>query len=277
MRNVWTTIIALLPLLACCCDPAEDSNGKTPPLVVEGWIEDDGYPVVMVTRAVDLQGEVQDFDKCVEKGCRVSVSDGTQTVLLSGRIDNTYMPPFIYTTTKMKGEIGKTYHLKVETEKECVEADAQLLPYNLIRRLEAVRCEDSDTLYRVVAYADIDKDKNYKFFSRVMNNERRFYSSFIGTFEGRTYDAERGFDVMKGIHDTYNASYTPYYHRGDTVRVKLCTLTPEIYAFWRAYENTVSMSKNMFFTSVEGCPSNIPGALGYWAAYGYSARMVVVK
>ncbi|MCC8070836.1 MAG: DUF4249 domain-containing protein [Bacteroidales bacterium] len=271
------SILLSLCLSACADDEVERLTNADMPLVVEGWIEEGEYPVVMVTRAVNLLDTIGDLEQYVEKWCRVTISDDAQSVILTGRVDKNYTPPFVYTTSAIKGQMGHTYHLKVETESQTVESDATILPYTKIDSLRVKPCLDTDTLYRLVAYLSPDQEGYYKFFSRVVNEETRYYSSFLGTFDGLTYNTSNGIDVMKGIHDTYEGHFTPYYHLGDTVRVKLCSLEPSLYAFWKAYEDAVSLSGNLFFTSTKGCPSNIPGALGYWAAYGYSARTIVIK
>ena len=107
--------IACLLLLCGCSDvklPASE-----PVLVIDGWIENGKGPVVIVTTSVparDTLGNAEDLQKYVVTWTKVTVSDGEREVVLTGMMNDDYYPPYIYTTSYIKGEAGKTYTLKVE-------------------------------------------------------------------------------------------------------------------------------------------------------------------
>lgn len=284
MKNL--TIILLLVTLVGLSTSCESSNEpKLPsrlPLVIEGWIEDGEHPVVIVTRAVDLTQNIESFDKFVEKWCRVTIVDNDNpAVVLTGRLNDAYVPSFVFTSAKITGRLGHTYTLKVETETDTATATATIRNNARIDSLKIVKCAGSDTLYQIRAFPRINRNDNgyYKFFTKVNNEEKRYYSSFLGTFEGITYDSIQGFNVGRGIHQTYagEEKFTPFYKIGDTVSVKLCTLEKPVFDFWNAYENSVSLSGNVFLNVSQSCPSNIAGAKGYWAAYGKTVAFAIVK
>lgn len=270
-----------LLLLSGCESGTEPAMPSELPLVVEGWIEDGRRPVVIVTRAADLTDDIDSFDRYVEKWCRVTVDDGSTKEVLTGRVNHDYVPSFVFTSSKMKGSAGRTYALTVETETTTARAVATMPESPHIDSLRITPCSQSDTLYQIHAFANIDRSTGcyYKFFARVHNEESRFYSSFLGTLEGAAYDPAEGFGVSRGIHNTYSGSekFTPYYAAGDTVSVKLCTLEKDVFDFWNAYENLVSLGGNVFFRVSQSCPSNIDGARGYWAAYGVSEAFAIVR
>ena len=260
------------------------------PIVVEGWIEDGEHPMVIVTRAVGLTGDSIDFSESVEKWCRVTVSDSKGTSeILTARKNTAYMPSLVFTGRKIKGQAGEEYTLLIETDEAAYQASAVIPEPVRIDSLRVSKSEACDTLYQIHAFAAVDSSPAhyYKFFTQVRNKERRYYSSFLGTFEGAYYNPATGFSVSKGIHTDFKGffedpdwkkpDFTPNYNLGDTVSVKLCAIQPEIYDFWRAYENSVGLSGNLFFTVSQGCPSNIPGAKGYWAGYGATIRTVIVR
>lgn len=268
-------ILLLLSLGSCTDDAPANPDGPLP-IVIEGWIEDGEHPIVIITRAVDLTGNIDSFDKYVEKWCRVTVSDDTRSEILVTRINNNYTPSLIYTSLRMRGTVGGTYTLKIETETETYEAITTIPSPVRIDSLRAVPA--SDGRWRVQAYPRIDPseaNRYYKFFTRT-TDDRRYYSSFLGTFESAVYDPAAGYTVNRGIHDTFSEKFSPLYESGDTVRVKLCAITDDSFRFWNAYENTVSLGGNMFFNVSQGCPSNIPGAKGYWAGYGTSLAWVPI-
>ena len=109
------SLIALALLLAACT-PSWQPEGEEK-LVVEGWIDAGGFPIVMVTTSVPTSTEYQNIDDQKEhlvRHARVTVSDGENSVILTGMSSKSYFPPYIYTTADMRGVAGKTYSLTVE-------------------------------------------------------------------------------------------------------------------------------------------------------------------
>lgn len=279
MTRFVIILMSLFTLIGCVDD--EPLPPTKMPLVVEGWIEQGEAPVVIVTHAIDLTVDSASFEGFVEKWGRVSVFDGDKRYILTGRINKNYTPGFIFTSSRLVGEPGHTYRLLIETETDTVEAVAHMLPSAEISRIEVERQAGSDSLYSLRAYVDkLDSEAHYKFFARSHTLEKRFYGSFLGTFPATSYNPEQGMTITRGIHSPYEDAadnFNHYYTLGDRVSVKLCTLEPQIYDFWHAYDSNVSLSQNIFFTFAGNCPSNIRGGLGYWAAYGTFNRTVVIR
>lgn len=269
-------ILFLIFLTSACVGLDDEPAISAPPLVIEGWIEEGESPIVIVTHAIDLTQPVDTFDNLVEKWGRVSVFDGDTRYVLTGRINKDYMPSFIFTSTRLKGKVGHTYRLLVETESDTVDAYATMLPKANLLPLTIKKAEDRDSAYYVQAQIDnIDRNGYYKLFAKSEMTESRYFGSFLGTFAGNEYDDEKGVSVLKGIHSGYSdREKDHYYSPGDRVTVKLCTLEPLIYDFWRTYDENVMLSENLFFTFDGNCRANINGALGYWAAYGMSIRTI---
>lgn len=280
MKHISLLAAALLAATLFSCENSDIEPVAGPmPLVVEGWIEEGEAPVVIVTRAVDLTQPAASFDGFVEKWGRVSIFDGDKRYILTGRKNDDYMPSFIFTASRLKGKAGHTYRLLIETETDTAEAVATLLPSPSLKPLKVVPVEGPDTLFMVRAEVDgIDSDGYYKFFARSELTESRFYASFMGTFAGCDYDPEAGYYITRGVHSSFSDEELGHYYKaGDRVTVKLCSLEPRLYDFWRVYDSNVSLSQNLFFTFAENCPGNVTGALGYWAAYGTSSRSVRIK
>lgn len=270
-------ITSITALLAACSDPDEPS-AELPPIVVEGWIEEDESPVVIVTRAIDLTRPTDNFDNAVERWCRVTVYDGTTPYLLTGTINRNFTPPFIYTSSRLKGRVGHTYRLVVETETETASAETSLQASPRISQLEAVKSPDSENLYSIRAFIDdLPTEGYFKFFARSHQLETRSFPTFLGTFSSADYDPDSGWNITRGTHGGFNNDgFEHYYASGDRVTVTLCSLQPDVYNFWKACEAATSLSQNLLFTVARNLPSNIDGALGYWAAYGTSSRTISI-
>lgn len=285
MKIYNTYLLSTVLLIVLCCGCADEPKPLLPekmPLVVEAWIDEGEHPIVLITRAMNFSEPMDSLGKYVEKWCRVSIEDGSRRYYLTTRIDNDYIPSIIYTTNRLRGKRGVEYKLIIESESDTIEAVTKIMPSVKIDSVKVSQTENSDTLYKINVFADIENNsglKYYKFFSCVRNCESRYYSSFLGTFEDIAYDPSVGYSVSKGIHNTFEDEqhFSPYYCLGDTVDIKLCTLSREQFDYWTAYENAVSLSGNLFFNVTHDCPSNLSGAVGYWFGYGKSEYRVIIR
>ena len=86
--------------------------------MIEGWIESGDYPHVAITTSLPVvmgqQITSPDLVEHVAREAVVTVSDGEKTVQLEGKVNMGIFLPYYFTTTQMKGEVGKTYSLRVE-------------------------------------------------------------------------------------------------------------------------------------------------------------------
>ena len=108
-------VLALSFLLGGCSQDASTSSQSQ--LVVEGWIDAGGFPVVKLTRTIPLSDKelaLDSLSRYIDRWAKVTISDGERTEVLAGRYDKKYFPPFIYTTYDMRGEAGREYVLRVE-------------------------------------------------------------------------------------------------------------------------------------------------------------------
>ena len=96
-------IYALSLLLLAACH--QELHAPHEEIVVEGWIESGSAPVVLLTRTfvVQLGDEVDGETSTVLPWGKVTVSDGTDEVILTGDYDERYFPPYIYSTSRMMG------------------------------------------------------------------------------------------------------------------------------------------------------------------------------
>lgn len=285
MRQLATTLLLhLLALLFYGCEKSDDLFDEThhQPLVVEGWIEEGEAPIVIVTHAADLTADNPSFDDLVEKWCRVSIFDGDQQYVLTSHYNDTYMPPVIFTTSRLKGKKGHTYRLMVETTDDTVTAQSAILPAPKIVRLEPEKVEGTDSLYSIRAFlSGVESDEYIKFFVKTLPDEGRFYPTFLGTIAGSDYNPELGVILTKGkrvqIDDDAVKDFSHYFKYGQTAVVHVCSLERNIYDFWKIYDSNISLSDNIFFTFAENLPTNIAGGLGYFAAYGMDERGVRIR
>ena len=85
MRTLPYLLLLLLTLTACSAHYADEEESQ---LVVEGWIDEGDFPIVILTRSIPVKNEYQDISdlsQFVEHWARVTISDGEQEVTLVGQ------------------------------------------------------------------------------------------------------------------------------------------------------------------------------------------------
>lgn len=252
-----------------------------PQLVIEGWIEDGGHPVVIVTTTVPVERELQSIENLkdhVVRWAKVSISDGEKETVLYGGSNKSYFPPYIYTTADMKGESGKTYTLTVSYNGKTAMAKTtipQSVPLEFIRIHEVA--DENDRFYLSAGICDNPYTKDhYKFFTKVMNSDSTFISSFLGLND----DSTMGSGITEvPIHNgtgTLTSTLNPYFSAEDRIIVKFCNMDEISYRYWSDFDEVASLSRNPIFPVTTVISTNIAGGLGYWAGYGLTRYRVSI-
>lgn len=276
-RIIYGLCLSLL-LVAC----QEDFHDNHEEIVVEGWIESGGFPVVLLTKTfvVELGKNVDGETSIVLPWGKVTVSDGIDSVILTGDYDERYFPPYAYSTSRMKGVPGCTYNLTVEYGNRIVTAQTTIPMPASLDSLMVSPCEESDTLYQITAYyEDNPATKDYySFHTRIFNRETRFYPSFLGVLDDEHLTSHNQQIVQPGMHflTTENNVYRPYFRETDSVQVKFATIDETTYKIHKAYNEMTSLASNPIFSSDVSMPTNIQGGLGYWCGYGVTKYNVVI-
>lgn len=281
MRFCFILQLFFLILLSASCTD-DTISGYQSEIIVEGWIDQGDFPVVILTTTFPLESGnqvSQNLSDYVVRWAKVTISDGENEQILTGKYDDNYYPPFIYTTYRMRGEVGKTYSLRVEYEGKVLTAESTLLPSVPLDSVVVSRCTDNDTLYQIKAFfTDSKTEKNYyKFFTQVKNKETRYYSSFLGTIDDSALGSTTEVLVYKGQHSTYTESFIPYYSLEDVANIKFTQISKAGFEFWNAYENATAFSSNFFYPISKNIPSNVVGGKGIWCAYGVSTKVVSIS
>lgn len=257
-----------LPFLSCSDDGTDEIESE---IVVEGWIDNGEFPIVIVSRTLPINPNSRfsfESDSLVEyvgKYAKVTLSDGEQSVVLTGKTNHDYFPPFIYTTGRMRGKAGKTYHLTVEWDEMRCEADCTIpeSPNNVSLNTECVE----DNQYLIKATLDT-ADVNYYHAAFVLVDSmdtRRTISRMSLVDYGNTLTINHGLAGEK------------YFKQGQRVIVYVVSMDKGMYDFWKEYDKLSTFSRNPLFTYNRNLTGNIRGGMGYWAGYGVNKKGIVIK
>lgn len=267
MRTIVCFIVFLATMLTSC---DEDHLAVTQPqLVVEGWIEDGGYPVVIVTSSIPISEEympAETLSDYIVRWATVTVYCGEDSAVLTGKYDKGYFPPYIYTTSRMKGEQGKNYSLKVEYKDMVATATTTIPPRPDVMRFRLKKCEDSDTMYQVkVVFTDNKEEKNYyQLFSKVGAENKQYLASYLGSIDDDVLGDTTEVAVYRGHEMLSTMDYTPYFRPNDTISVKLSQIDEASFHFWDDYIKILSLSSNPFMAPQRSIRYNIVNGFGYW-------------
>lgn len=253
-------------------------------LVVEGWIENGKPPMVVLTRTVPVSEDKQSFDDLYAyllRWAKVTVSDGEDSVVLTGRYDEDYFPPYVYTTGQLFGEVGKRYRLTVAYRDFYATAETTIPapprePYYTVQP-----SAENSNLLQVTARLDLSNSSAsssdnvwgkltpsyYQFFTHSHPENRHFVAAFLGTVNGQGLGNSVEIPIYRG-HQMKEVKYTPYFKPHEPLRVKCARMDSTAYAFWKAYMDSQALSGNLFFSTFLNLPTNIRGGVGYWIGYG---------
>jgi hypothetical protein len=261
-------ILSLLAFWAC-----QDAvlPYHTPEIVVEGWIENEGYPVVMLTTTVPVNESVKDSSDLaghIIRWGKVTVSDGEKEVVLAGKKDDRYFPPYIYTTSRIKGEVGKTYRLMVEYSGRIVTASTTIPKPAQLEYIKVRKTED-EKYYMSAGLKDDRSTKDYyKIFTKVRKRDSTYNSAFLGLTDDVVLgDGIEEIPINKGVGSLTGIEEN-HFSLNDIVDIRFCTLDRKSWEYWSDFEEIQSLSRNPFFPITTDIRSNIEGGLGYWAGYG---------
>ncbi len=280
MRKLLLGFVCVISFMACD-DDFRLPDGGSSHIVVEGWIEDGGFPVVMLTRSLPVSTEYQDLGNLrdyILHWAKVTVSDGTDSVVLTGKYDEGYFPPYIYTTSRMRGEAGKQYTLTVEYKDYHATARTTIPPVPDKCVFSVERSLDADTLFIIKAsFKDNPTEKNYyQFFVRVGTQTKQYQASYLGTLDDAVLHGLTEINVYRG-HQFNQDQYIPYFTLSDTVSVKLAGIDETSYRVWDSYTKMLSLSSNLFLSTSSNMETNMSGGYGYWCGYGAITHHIVIQ
>jgi len=245
-------------------------------LVVEGFIEDGGNPVVLISTSVlssQLPVCIDSLDSHIVRWARVKINDGRRDVYLTGMRSKDYFPPYKYTTTEIVGEPGTEYVLSVDYGTAHATASATIP--------ESVPIDDilveahSDSLSKVyVQFTDPADMRNwYRLFVASDFQGDMFFPSLFGLSDDSGFEGQSQIRLRRG-YSINMRDYQTDFKKGETIRVKLATCTEQMYQYWMTFDNDMFYGRIPFFPPKESMKGNISGAKGYWAGYGVSYATV---
>ena len=278
-------VVLLLSMAVASCEKEleVDLPPFTSKLVIDGWIEQNKYPTVILTRNADYFDPVDSsaIRNLVVTTAKVTISDGEQEEVLTLRRRDEYFPNFLYQGTEIRGEVGKSYRLTIESEGKVYTATTTIPAPVHLDSLWYELLSPTDTLgYVWASFTDKMEEENYyRMFTQRVGTDDKFIPVYLSAIGDQYFNGESlSFSVLRGAENLSNITDDLYFRQGDTVRVKFCAIDRTHFDFWRTLERELYATGNPFASSGNEVLSNIEGgALGVWGGYGATYHFLVAQ
>lgn len=288
--------ISLLTLLIACTKDIKviPDDAIVSKFVVEGWIENNEFAIVKLTRSsgyFDPIPSLRDtaglldyiFNDVVVQNAIITVSDGVQTDTLKPIIDfinftTKYRLPMVYIGSIIKGEVGKSYQLKVEAEGKTLLAITKIPELVELDTLYwRAQFNDSTIGFPWTRFKDPDTLGNaYRIFTKRGELDENYTAALGSEFDdyfinGTQFDFpfNRGEQLRDDTLERDERSRIfGKYQKGELMQIKFCTMDKASYDFWRSFSIS-QQSGGSPFAAPLNLKSNIQGeGMGVWCGYG---------
>ena len=277
MKKMFYILLSALMVFGCDGYVQTDDYEE---LIVEGHIEDGGYPVVTVTTSLlsdQLPIHVDSLAPHIVRWARVKVSDGEKEVFLTGMRSKKLFPPYIYTTSEIKGVAGKTYTLTVDYGNVHA-SGSTTIPDSV--PVEGIRLEkEGETTKAFVQFTDPQEQKNwYRLFVKVEKRDSTWMPSLFGLSDDSSFDGASEMQLRRGFGNNL-ADYLSDFKDGETLNIKLATCTETMYEYWKTFDNNMFYGRTPFFPAKESARGNLEGFAvhGYWTGYGIGTKTITIQ
>jgi len=278
----FLAVLSVVTLFSC--DEKTIETGFVPSIVVEGSIELNGFPKVILTRNIPYYVEVDSADLIyiILRQAKVTVSDGERSEILTLKFRKDEFPPFFYEGNEITGRAGKTYLLTVQYGEKTLTSTTTIPQpvYPDSIWFQPNIPDDGMGKISVSLTDNPDRHDYYRIFTRIVSRQTKFYPTLIANFDDRFFNGkEVVFRLNKGPESYLNLVDADFdFRRGDTVMVKICTIDEACFKFWLGYQTEVGNGANPFASSFHEVESNIVGeGKGIWGGYGASIYQIINK
>lgn len=284
LRSVLSLACALgllLPVLFASSCQGDRLIEAEPVMVVEGWIAEGEFPVVFVTTSIPVSYERKSLDEIREhvlNWARVTISDGHNTEIMTGRINSRFDIKCYFTASNIRGRVGRTYHITVDYGDYHAEATTKINPAPRLDSLTVEKSEGCDTLYTVFAHVPQQTGTTgyYKFLTAVLDSTLECSSSYMGVFTDQNIGSGSKLPVYRSFQKALGKKFQPNFRSGEHVLVQFASIDMPAYNFWSAFDKNIVLSKTPFFPVNENLPSNIQGGIGIWYGYAVTQHYIVI-
>ncbi len=284
-------LVCIILLISCEKNISFKTHTVPNILVVDASIENNQPPVITLSKSYNYFSEINpaELDSSFVHNAEVTLSNGTVTQKLKEySIDSAggykiffYSVDTANITSVFFGQFNTSYSLNIVTNGIAYTSSTSIPP--LAKKIDSLwwkpvlYTKDTTEVNVISRCTDPKGLGNYvRYFTKINNG--RFLPGLQSVFDdefidGTTYDLQ----VAPGIDRNNPIAYDKkFFHRGDTVTVKLSNIDKNTYEFWLTMEFAYQSIGNPFASpnTVLGNISN--GALGAFCGYASGYKTLII-
>lgn len=254
------------------CAENETDTFVSDELTVEGHIREGEFAEIRLTNSLPFRGVIDSVEvvKSIESKAKVVLSNGDESEILTLKRNESSFPFLYYRSNIIRGEIGEDYNLSISIRgKEFVSETS------VPEKTKILKTELLDWIEDGIPNPDF---KDIKLTIENESLKERYFKVLIKSESDSKFEFARPFifNTENIFTDTFPIIVSYIYFDdegelvnrvevGETIEVKIVTITKEQFDFWKSIEgDQTSPLENSSFTNK--IVSNINnGAFGYWS------------
>lgn len=291
MKYVFLLITTGLCLISCEKGVTFDLEESTPKIVVEGTIETNEPPIIILSRSQNFFAQITPdiLANSFVRNAEVYVSNGNLTHKLkeytlplgNGYTFYFYSIDSSNLATAFLGQTNTQYSLRILADGNEYTASTKIP--TVTRRIDSLfwkQAPGSNDSNKVVLMVKATDQPGYGDYIRYFTkrNSEPFYPAFNSVYDdqiidGTTYEieVERGVDRTQDLPDDFTL-----FEKGDTVTLKLSQIDKVTYDFWRTMEFSYANIGNPFGSPTKVLSNISSNALGYFGGYAPQFRTIII-
>lgn len=267
--------------LFSCMDSTIHIDHKSE-IVIDGWIEQGKIARVLLSLSAPYYDTIDSISlrDYIISQAKVTLSDGVDEEVLTMKPYDSGFPGIVYESSKIRGEVGKNYLLTVDYRGKQVSAMTSIPdPVELdFIRFEFKDGSDSLGFIRIGFNDPLIINQQYLTFTKIIGEEEEFKPTMFPVFDDEYLNGKKiEVSLLKGnvFYSWLNDS--AYFHKGDSVMVKFCSITDETYKFWVSLLRESKNNGNPFSSTNSKIETNVDNGLGVWSGYGAKYYLITTK
>lgn len=265
-----------------CVEPNFEVENYESEIVVDGWIEQGKFCQVLLTLSAPYFSEIDSISlrNYALTKAKVTLSDGEKSEILTLKPNSNYFPPYLYISTEMKGEVGKTYKLTVEYSRVTAYATTTIPnPVKLDSVWFALDTNQDSLGFIWVKFTDNVSTKDYyRTLTKIQHIDARYIPNYISNYNDEYFNGQKiEISLYKGNKSSVENKDEFHYTIGDTISLKFCSIDKISYDFWYTFQKELMSTGNPFASTNSRVNTNVTNGLGVWCGYGSTYYQIIAK
>ncbi|MDH6355648.1 hypothetical protein M2132_001993 [Dysgonomonas sp. PH5-45] len=255
---IFVVVISALVVSSCEKEVDVDLRSVEPRLVIEGVVPEDSLATVRLTKTKDFDDNTP-YQPIADATVTVTDEDtGYSETLLFDAVSGYYVAP------TLRGVVGRTYRLKVESEGESYEATSKMPPLVMLDSVTMYKVPAMDYAMPQVHFTDPFGEENHYYRFRVyVNGERPDKSD-----DACSAEHTDGTPFHMPIFIRSNKDDVDPLKKGDRVTVEMQCIDKGAHKY---FETLYNIDENL----TNPTTNIVGGALGYFSAYSSMKKEII--